>query len=66
MRQEILQIIAKIANYSIYKEHSKNHEPEDEKEHVLSDYQKRAFEKAINCISNNVSSPIAKVIAYKQ
>jgi len=38
MRQEILQIIAKIANYSIYKEHSKNNDPEDEKENVLSDY----------------------------
>jgi hypothetical protein len=24
MRQEILQIIAKIANYGIYKEHNKN------------------------------------------
>jgi hypothetical protein len=24
------------------------------------------FETAINCISNNITSPIAKVIAYKQ
>jgi hypothetical protein len=52
MRQEILQIIAKIANYSIYKERNKNKtetdEDKDDKEFVLTDYEKRGFELAIN------------------
>lgn len=68
-RSEICVLITHILNFQIYqqqKRHSPNFNPDEDKQFFVPDSVKQLLEDSINLVSEQVSSPIAKVLAYEQ